>query len=133
MDFRTSTDNPALTGPVVTTVAPNIPQSQSTGSAPAQFSSITGTRPGPGMRYPDKDRDGLYWEFDDVHWCRKPAIDAIERVCRRALEVAPDDPCEVTFIARGSFNRVYLVKTDKDKVIMRVSLPVEPGVRPLPR
>ncbi|KAM7200707.1 Protein kinase-like domain containing protein [Naviculisporaceae sp. PSN 640] len=73
--------------------------------------------------------EGLWgWE---PRWTRLPKLDDIERVCREALDLAPEDACTVTFHASGSFNRVYLVKYEKGKMasqcIMRIALPVEPG------
>ncbi|KAF9881519.1 hypothetical protein CkaCkLH20_00665 [Colletotrichum karsti] len=76
-------------------------------------------------------RDGLYWEDGlwDItpRWAREPSIAAIEKVCRRKLGVDDSAWCDVSFFAEGAFNKLYLVKSDGDKRIMRVSLPVCPG------
>ncbi|KAM7189206.1 Phosphotransferase enzyme family domain containing protein [Rhypophila sp. PSN 637] len=90
-------------------------------------------------------RDGLIWDDTGLdlepRWGREPDIEAIERVCRRHLNVPADEPqdespnCTVTFHAAGTFNKMYLVeavttsprKTKRRiKYMMRISLPVEP-------
>lgn len=73
-------------------------------------------------------RDGLVWHDTGLdlepRWGREPEIEAIERVCRRHLNLpASDDDddddddesesppnCTVTFHAAGTFNRMYLVE-----------------------
>ncbi|KAJ0163255.1 hypothetical protein CTA2_3266 [Colletotrichum tanaceti] len=79
-----------------------------------------------------KPRDGLAWEdggFDpEPRWTREPSLAAIEKVCRRELDIDDGANCEVSFFAAGAFNKLYLVQRDDvHSVIMRVSLPVDPG------
>jgi hypothetical protein len=93
---------------------------------------------------PDQTREGLEWVqsgFDlEPRWTREPQLDAIEKVCRRALALSPEDQCTIKFHAEGAFNKLYLVDTNllnpfpvverarsPDKLLMRISLPVDPG------
>jgi len=132
----TTTVNPAMTDISVTRAASDEQEPS------PDTTSVTGLRRGLEEGYLDKTRPGLYWEgggadynWPDPAWAQKPKIDAIERVCRVALDVPPDEPCKVTFMARGAGNRVYRVETEnnqvRSQVIMRVPLPVEPGVKTL--
>ncbi|KAK2041699.1 hypothetical protein LZ31DRAFT_625335 [Colletotrichum somersetense] len=58
-------------------------------------------------------QDGLAWEDGSLEleprWTREPSVTAIEKVCP------------------GAFNKLYLVQTNGNKLLMRVSLPVDPG------
>ncbi|KAK2028995.1 kinase-like protein [Colletotrichum zoysiae] len=76
-------------------------------------------------------RDGLAWEdggFElEPRWTREPSVTAIEKVCRGQLNIQDADSCEVSFYAAGAFNKLYLVQTNGNKLLMRVSLPVDPG------
>ena len=81
-------------------------------------------------------RDGLEWDDAGLdmepRWAREPDIEAIDKVCRRHLNIDPgkEDACTVSFHATGSFNRMYLVETcagsRRGRYMMRVSLPVDP-------
>ncbi|KAK1584956.1 phosphotransferase enzyme family-domain-containing protein [Colletotrichum navitas] len=76
-------------------------------------------------------RDGLAWEdggFElEPRWTREPSVTAIEKVCRQQLNIQGADNCDVSFYSAGAFNKLYLVQTSGNKVLMRVSLPVDPG------
>ncbi|OBR03316.1 hypothetical protein CH63R_12443 [Colletotrichum higginsianum IMI 349063] len=78
-----------------------------------------------------KPRDGLVWEnggFDlEPRWTREPSLTAIEKVCRRQLGIGDGANCDVSFYAAGALNKLYLVQRDDVKLIMRASLPVDPG------
>ncbi|KAK4221287.1 kinase-like domain-containing protein [Podospora fimiseda] len=75
---------------------------------------------------------GLEWEqtlFDLIpRWAQYPYLTAIENICRRLLKIPSDSPCTITFHASGLFNKLYIIKSDKNpgRHIMRVSLPVYP-------
>ncbi|KAK1763456.1 phosphotransferase enzyme family-domain-containing protein [Phialemonium atrogriseum] len=65
-------------------------------------------------------RDGLLWDDRGLNleprWEREPNIEAISNT-----------KCSVSFHASGSFNKLYLVKTEQQgSLLMRVSLPVDP-------
>ncbi|WYZ43690.1 hypothetical protein EsH8_VII_000126 [Colletotrichum jinshuiense] len=76
-------------------------------------------------------RDGLAWEdggFElEPRWTREPSVEAIETVYRRQLGIDDGARCDVSFYAAGAFNKLYLIQSDNGKVLMRVSLPVDPG------
>lgn len=86
------------------------------------------------MRSPTGNRDGLIWDDNGLgpvaRWTRQPNIDAIDRVCRRALRIDDDDAsrghCVVKFHANGEFSKIYSVNTIRGKFIMRINLPVDP-------
>ncbi|KAK3986399.1 phosphotransferase enzyme family-domain-containing protein [Cladorrhinum sp. PSN332] len=86
------------------------------------------------MRSPTASRDGLIWDDNGLgpvaRWVRQPNIEAIDRVCRRALRIDDDDAskdhCIVTFHCNGEFSKLYNVDTIRGKFIMRISLPVDP-------
>lgn len=92
------------------------------------------------------DRQGLMSvkEPDDSvpepKWTREPCLYAIEKVLRKSsfLQLSDADKCTVTFYSAGVFNRVYLVRYQKQSqrqsnpdpwitLVMRVSLPLNPG------
>jgi len=74
----------------------------------------------------------LQWEetlFGLVpRWKRDPSIAAVETVCRRQLNIPPQDPCIVSFHASGTFNKLYTVQSTglAPLLLMRVTLPVYP-------
>lgn len=76
-------------------------------------------------------RPGLAWDDSgwdlEPRWSREPDISAIEQVCRREIHVDVNDPCTVSYHAAGAFNKLYVVRTSKEELIMRVSLPVDPA------
>ncbi|KAJ4386803.1 hypothetical protein N0V93_009701 [Gnomoniopsis smithogilvyi] len=75
-------------------------------------------------------QDGLEWDHSGLDlvpkWTREPSLDAIESVCRQQLGLKSEDSCTVSFFASGLFNKLYLISTSADPVLMRVSLPVHP-------
>ncbi|GJC87620.1 altered inheritance of mitochondria protein 9, mitochondrial [Colletotrichum liriopes] len=78
-------------------------------------------------------RDGLAWMDGGLdlepRWTRELSVAAIEKVCRRQLDIDDGASCDVSFYAAGAFNKLYLIQSDGSRVIMRVSLPVEPGYK----
>jgi hypothetical protein len=79
---------------------------------------------------PDTSREGLVWDDSGLDlepkWQREPSVDAICKVCWQTLQVESQD-VKVSFLAAGGFNKIYLVETAQHgKLIMRVSLPVDP-------
>lgn len=59
-------------------------------------------------------------------WTTEPNQKAIESLARRYLTLDINARCEIHFYAEGAFNKLYRVNTDSRKVLMRVSLPVDP-------
>ncbi|KAK4097668.1 kinase-like protein [Parathielavia hyrcaniae] len=55
-----------------------------------------------------------------------PQVYDIAQVCRRVLELSPEDDCRVTFYAEGAFNKLYLIECANGRSLLRVSLPVDP-------
>ncbi|KAF7316129.1 Aminoglycoside 3'-phosphotransferase/choline kinase domain protein [Mycena indigotica] len=47
------------------------------------------------------------------------------------LWTRPESPCAVSFYASGAFNKLYLISTPGDNLLMRVSLPVYPSQKTL--
>lgn len=78
----------------------------------------------------DCSQDGLAWDLDGVDpepkWTRKPSIEAIEMVCRQHLHVDSNDTCHISFYDEGAFNKLYLVKTGEQSLLIRITLPVCP-------
>ena len=76
-------------------------------------------------------RYGLDWHDGGLdlepRWTHEPSVEAIARVCRHHLGIDKEDACAVSFHAAGAFNRLYLVQSARGKMLMRVSLPVDPG------
>ncbi|KAJ4289313.1 hypothetical protein N0V88_007064 [Collariella sp. IMI 366227] len=85
---------------------------------------------GPNVELQCQDRDGLNWDLTGLDpapaWAREPSLDAIALVCRRALALTVIDYCDITFHAEGTFNKVYLVHCRHGKLVLRVTLPVDP-------
>ncbi|KAM5355137.1 hypothetical protein ACJ41O_001783 [Fusarium nematophilum] len=77
-------------------------------------------------------RDGLIWEESGLgpkpRWKTVPRLEAVKAVCLDALELRSEEDFTVEFFASGSFNRLYLVEvpSSQQKLLMRVSLPVDP-------
>ncbi|KAK4647335.1 uncharacterized protein QC761_124550 [Podospora bellae-mahoneyi] len=85
------------------------------------------------MRHPT--RDGLAWDDNGLgpvaRWTRQPDIEAVERVCRRALNINHTVDCNVHLHANGEFSKLYAVDSIRGKHIIRISLPVDPGNKTL--
>ena len=77
------------------------------------------------------ERPGLLWKrgfFNTVAiWEREPDVDVISKVVQETLRLSSDE-CKVSFLDAGTINRAYAVqvKEEKNKYIMRVSLPLDP-------
>lgn len=76
-------------------------------------------------------REGLVWQEsplgDKARWKTEPRVEAIRAVCLRVLKLASEKDCIVEFFTAGSFNRLYLVEVPgQEKLLMRISLPVDP-------
>ena len=77
------------------------------------------------------ERPGLLWKrgfFNTVAiWEREPDVDVISKVVQETLRLSSDE-CKVSFLDAGAINRAYAVqvKEEKNKYIMRVSLPLDP-------
>lgn len=75
-------------------------------------------------------RDGLAWDDSGLDlvpvWTRQPSLEAVEKVCREKLRIEDAGTCNVSFYAEGAFNKLYLVCTSQQQLLMRVSLPVYP-------
>ncbi|KAL7919795.1 phosphotransferase enzyme family domain-containing protein [Trichoderma austrokoningii] len=81
---------------------------------------------------PSNSRDGLAWDDKGLDlkpvWTREPSLEAITKVCREKLRIEAAT-CQVSFHAKGGFNKIYLVRTNQRQLIMRVSLPVCPRTK----
>ncbi|KAG8161177.1 hypothetical protein KVR01_009441 [Diaporthe batatas] len=79
---------------------------------------------------PKHSQDGLEWDSSGLdlvpRWTRQPSTEAIETVCRQRLHISSNTSCSITFHAEGAFNKLYLVKTYEQSLLMRVTLPVCP-------
>lgn len=79
---------------------------------------------------PSHSQEGLKWDKSGLDlvplWTRQPAPEAIETVCRKRLNISNDASCSISFYAEGAFNKLYLVKTAEQSLLMRISLPVCP-------
>ena len=80
---------------------------------------------------PKSARTGLVW--DDNGLGLEPrlepelSLDAVKKVCQRALQLKSTDGIAVSFLASGAFNRLYIVEDHiQQKHVLRVSLPVDP-------
>ncbi|KAM0461551.1 hypothetical protein ACHAPV_004257 [Trichoderma viride] len=82
---------------------------------------------------PFSSRDGLAWDDKGLElkpvWTREPSLEAITKVCREKLGIEETGTCQVSFHAKGGFNKIYLVRTSQRQLIMRVSLPVCPRIK----
>jgi len=47
-------------------------------------------------------------------------------VCRQRLHVSNNANFSISFHAEGAFNKLYLVRTDEQSLLIRISLPVCP-------
>lgn len=75
-------------------------------------------------------QEGLKWDRSGLDlvpfWTRQPSIETIETVCRRSLSISDNANCSISFHAEGAFNKLYLVRTDEQSLLIRISLPVCP-------
>jgi hypothetical protein len=51
-------------------------------------------------------------------------VDAIKRTMQSALQLS--GTCEVSILAQGAFNKLYVVKNGDKEIVARVTLPVDP-------
>jgi aminoglycoside phosphotransferase (APT) family kinase protein len=51
---------------------------------------------------------------------------AITNVCREKLQIKASEACDLSFYAEGAFNKLYLVHTRQQELLMRVLLAVYP-------
>ncbi|KAK2772571.1 hypothetical protein CKAH01_13951 [Colletotrichum kahawae] len=77
------------------------------------------------------NREGLIWE-DTIwgpspEWAREPSLEAIEKVCRRHLDIDENSRCDVSPYGKSGGKKTYLVQSNAKKAIMRVFLPLDPG------
>jgi hypothetical protein len=74
---------------------------------------------------------GLEWVAEtfglEPRWKEGPDIAKVEPVARKNLKLERDACCNVTFHAKGAFNRLYKVETETGCSLMRVTLPVDPS------
>lgn len=76
------------------------------------------------------NQDGLKWTTAtfglEPHWTKELDINTISRIARKYLGHDEEVPIDVTFHAKGAFNKLYKVSTLGSNCLMRVSLPVNP-------
>jgi aminoglycoside phosphotransferase (APT) family kinase protein len=74
---------------------------------------------------------GLHWEndlFGEVpKWTEEPSIDIMKKLIIQHLEL--DNEPELRFFAAGALNKLYAFQCAKGSYLMRVVLPVAPGVK----
>ncbi|OSS45858.1 hypothetical protein B5807_09736 [Epicoccum nigrum] len=74
---------------------------------------------------------GLHWEndlFGEVpKWTEEPSIDIMKKLITQHLEL--DNEPELRFFAAGALNKLYAFQCAKGSYLMRVVLPVAPGVK----
>ncbi|KAF0324535.1 hypothetical protein GQ607_008239 [Colletotrichum asianum] len=78
------------------------------------------------------NRDGLVWEHDAIwgpspEWAREPSLEAIQKVCRRHLNIDENSRCDVSPYGKWGGKKTYHVQSNDSKAIMRVFLPLDPG------
>ncbi|KAG8525486.1 uncharacterized protein KY384_009130 [Bacidia gigantensis] len=61
----------------------------------------------------------------EPRWVIEPQLDDIKAEIQAILNWTGD--FRVTFIAQGAFNKLYKVENGNDALVMRISLPVDPG------
>ena len=76
-------------------------------------------------------RAGLVWDDNGLglepRLEPEPSLEAVKKVCQRALQLESTDGVAVSFLAAGAFNRLYLVEDHlQQDCALRVSLPVDP-------
>jgi aminoglycoside phosphotransferase (APT) family kinase protein len=81
------------------------------------------------------DQAVLGWQYNlfgnlDIVWLKEPDTNAIEKIVRRELDIPDTMSCTITFLAEGSFNKVYDVQYGSSKhYIMRIAAPVQPQLK----
>lgn len=71
---------------------------------------------------------GLQWDDEgDPEWSNEPSIDTMKKLIRQHLNLT-DEP-QVTFFAEGAINKLYAFDCARGRFLMRVTLPVAPGVK----
>lgn len=77
------------------------------------------------------NQSGLHWEndlFGEVaKWTKEPSIDIMKKLIIQHLGL--DNEPELGFFAAGALNKLYAFECAKGSYLMRVVLPVAPGVK----
>jgi aminoglycoside phosphotransferase (APT) family kinase protein len=80
-----------------------------------------------------KDLHGLKWVGD--LWGSAPqwTVHLDRKAIRKTVHSAISFPkfCTIKFLAQGAFNKVYMIRADGKEVVVRVTLPVDPGWKTL--
>jgi aminoglycoside phosphotransferase (APT) family kinase protein len=75
-----------------------------------------------------QDLTGMKWVTTlrglQPRWTTKPNKTAVKTTIQTALELT--EPCEITSLGQGGFNKLYTIKSVEDEVVARVSLPIDP-------
>lgn len=75
-------------------------------------------------------KDGLEWARTTFglrpRWTKDPQVSAIRTVVQGTFHC---QNCEVEFFRQGAFNKLYIVRYGNESLVMRVSLPVDPGFK----
>ncbi|MCJ1381219.1 hypothetical protein MMC17_004328 [Xylographa soralifera] len=76
-------------------------------------------------------QNGLEWVARtfglEPRWTVEPNIAKVELLARKHLQLEQNACCNVTFYAQGAFNKLYKIKTETRRSLMRVTLPVDPS------
>ncbi|KLU87237.1 hypothetical protein MAPG_06238 [Magnaporthiopsis poae ATCC 64411] len=84
------------------------------------------------MPVPEAELAGLEWAQTtfslEPRWTVDPDLDSIRRTIESLL---PGQNAVVSFFTQGAFNKIYDIAADSQALILRVSLPVDPGHKTL--
>ncbi|KAI9167946.1 Nitrilase [Paramyrothecium foliicola] len=74
------------------------------------------------------DTAGLEWALTlwgpEPRWTVELDEDAIAATAKSSLQL--EEPCTINFLAQGAFNRLFVVKSPAQELVVRVSLPICP-------
>lgn len=76
------------------------------------------------------DTYGVEWvkvpfSGNEPRWTVEPDVTVIATIIRDNLHLRPTETCIISFLAEGSFNKIYKVTTDRGTFAMRVALPLD--------
>ncbi|KAK1671799.1 hypothetical protein BDP55DRAFT_696521 [Colletotrichum godetiae] len=80
------------------------------------------------------DRSGLRWvrnnlDYLEPRWTINPDMTAIMETAKRTLDI--QGPCSIGFLTDSTFNKLYVVESAGQEVVVRVTLPIEPWLKTL--
>ncbi|KXH68561.1 hypothetical protein CSAL01_02218 [Colletotrichum salicis] len=80
------------------------------------------------------DRSGLRWvrnnlDYLEPRWIINPDMAAILETAKSTLGI--QGSCSIEFLADGTFNKLYVVESAGQEIVVRVTLPIEPRLKTL--